>query len=95
MNVTPIDNNSWWVIESKNSAFKVKAIQSDDGQEALICKCFSFQTVNACKHVKLVMDMLETERSFKPQERKSIGTKEWLGGDLRKQINDLINSLTY
>jgi len=93
MKITPIDENNWWVIESKNSAFKVKVVSTFEG-ETLECKCFSFQTVHACKHVKLVIDALP-ERNFIAPERKSIGTKEWLGGDLRKQINELINNLTY
>lgn len=93
MKVKRIDEKNFWVFKDPKFPVKVKLFKQKD-QYRLECKCFRFQRIGVCPHVKAVMETVTNIKYVQPKQKK-ISVPEFIGGDLRQQIANLLKSVSF
>ncbi len=94
MEIKETSDGKGFYVFGKN-AFKpvlVKVVRKNK-KDTLVCQCEIFEMLNECNHVMAVYNRF-AGRFVKPN-RNFIEAEEWLGGDLRKQIINMLKGLSF
>lgn len=91
--VKEIDESNYYVYAEIKNAVKVK-IRREKDKYYTVCKCYSYLEVGDCVHCKaLRVAIAKNWKEVKLKKNKEL--EEYIGGDLRGQINYILKRLTY
>ena len=91
MRITEINSNSWYVFSDPSKPSKVTKRKEGDRYRAT-CVCRVFRDIGTCSHVKTIKEQYKNANWI---EDKLEQLPEYLGGDDRGQIRELLKRLTY
>lgn len=93
LNVKQIDDKSYWVYSNPQKPVKVKLRKQKD-KFMCECRCFKFESIGGCEHVDAIHRQV-SDKQFHFPKIKKLQVEEFIGGDVRQQILDLIKILSY